>query len=190
MKKFFATILALVMVCTVAVTAFAETTSPVKNTKDDVAITVKGNYSTDKVEDKVVSVDVAWDEMTFTYSTMGSKVWNPLTHKYSEDSDSAGWVPNAKKIDFTNHSNTAVDVALSFVKNQDLTDTISGTFSGSTGSVLADSKLTLATAAGTTLANAPTDYVTFLPSGTVSSAFANGTNLGTITVALSEHTAD
>ena len=36
------------------------------------------------------SVDLTWEDMTFTYNESGSRTWDPDTHTYT-DTTSAGW---------------------------------------------------------------------------------------------------
>lgn len=176
MKKFFATILALVMVCTVAVTAFAAT-SPVNYTDKEVEITVAGKYTADTYKPDVISADVSWDDMTFTYSGAGSEIWNPQEHKYNK-TETAGWAAETKNITVVNHSNVALTATLSFAKSSALTDL--------TSNLDTDHAMKLATAENTAKDAGPSETFGFkLTAGSISA----DANIGVITVALAK-TAD
>ena len=78
MKKLFATILAVAMLASVSVTAFAATNDGTQDTK----ITVNGSYVSGAAGSSVISVDIEWEAMNFTYSATSEGTWNPATHAY------------------------------------------------------------------------------------------------------------
>lgn len=75
-----------------------------------------------------VSLDVAWQTMSFTYETDSAR-WDPQTHTYLDDGggSSSGWVANdnSNVIELTNNSNIALDVGFKFTRD-DSVDGISG----------------------------------------------------------------
>lgn len=75
-----------------------------------------------------VSLDVAWQAMSFTYESDSVK-WDPETHTYVDEGDgsSSGWVANGNSnvIELTNNSNIALDVGFNFSRD-DSVDGISG----------------------------------------------------------------
>ena len=75
-----------------------------------------------------VSLDVAWQTMSFTYETDSAR-WDPQTHTYVDDGggSSSGWVANdnSNVIELTNNSNIALDVGFKFTRD-DSVDGISG----------------------------------------------------------------
>ena len=75
-----------------------------------------------------VSLDVAWQTMSFTYETDSAR-WDPQTHTYVDDGggSSSGWVANdnSNVIALTNNSNIALDVGFKFTRD-DSVDGISG----------------------------------------------------------------
>lgn len=174
MKKFFAMILALAMVMTMATTAFAGDAKNVQSAN----IPVTGTYSADEYKPEVISADVKWDEMEFTYSAAGSKVWNATTHEY-EESSGAGWAKETKNITIVNHSNVAIKASFVFKAN-------TADFAGLTGTFGKDN-MTLKSAVGTVYENAPEDTTTFAPSGATLTTTDTDVNLGTIVVTIAKN---
>lgn len=183
MKKFFAITTAMVMA--LSTTAFAaeagNTTIDDTTTDYKYEIKVEGKYESEYAGDTVISVDVKWDAMNFVYADTSEGDWDPATHSYTGKSTTPGWVDSAKNITLTNHSNTAVKAAFEFTKDADRTENITGTFG-------ADTK-ELATAVGTTYANAPSVTNTFKISGDAITSTSDIT-LGKITITLSKKDAE
>lgn len=182
MKKVFALILAVMMIATMSVTAFAAE-SPATNNGGDTAITVKGTYTGGDTASDVISVGIAWDAMEFTYNAGSEGTWNPTTHKY-DNVVAAGWSTDTATITVTNHSNVAVTATLKWEKNTALTGTITGTFTETSGTEN-DSVLALATAVGTAYDAAPSASAEFGISG---DAITASGDLGTITVTIAKAT--
>ena len=69
----------------------------------------------------IISVDLEWGGMEFVY-TPEQTIWNPSTHEYepvlnADGSSAAGWSVaegSSNHIAITNHSNVAIEAALSF----------------------------------------------------------------------------
>ena len=173
MKKLLTSTLAFALATSMGVTAFAANTA----TNDGTAgtnIDVNGKYQAGTPTAEVISVDLVWDDMNFTYTGASKGTWNPGTHAYINAKE-AGWTwdsasdtKTAPNITVTNHSNTAVKANFAFNSG----------VSGLNGSFTNDA-LILANAEGTKLADAPKDETTFSLGG--SGIDANQT-LGTITV--------
>ena len=104
MRKIISTVLALALLLSLSVTAFA---SELGGSQD-----VTAKYEKTETEEAIYNVDIAWGELTFTYSETTEKTWNPGTHTYDTDV-SGGWDKTETAIKVTNHSNVAVDVAMS-----------------------------------------------------------------------------
>ena len=175
MKKLFATLLAVAMLASVSVTAFAAETN---NGTQDTEITVNGSFVSGTAGSSVISVDIAWDAMDFTYTAASQGTWNPATHAY-DGATAGGWSDNTPGITVKNHSNVAVNATLGF--KADVAGVV-GTFTEASGTEN-DSVLELATAVGTEAANAPTATANFGISG---AAIDADKTLGTITVTVAK----
>ena len=175
MKKLFATLLAVAMLASVSVTAFAAETN---HGTQDTEITVNGSYVSGAAGSSVISVDIEWEAMNFTYSATSEGTWNPATHAYDGQTE-GGWSDNTPAITVTNHSNVAVIATLGFTA--DVTGVV-GTFTEASGTEN-DNILNLATAEGTEVANAPTATANFGISG---AAIDANKTLGTITVTIAK----
>ena len=174
MKKIFATLLAVAMLASVSVTAFAATNDGTQDTE----ITVNGSFVSGTAADEKISVDIAWDAMDFTYSAPSEGAWDPATHTYVGATE-GGWSDNTPAITVTNHSNVPVTATLSFTP--DVTGVV-GTFTEASGTAN-DNILSLATAEGTKTANAPAATANFGISGV---AVDEDKVLGTITVTIAK----
>lgn len=176
MKKLFSLILALTLLLSLGtVAAFAANPITAANGSDSKE--VKGSYQAGDVSDTVYSVDVSWGSMEFTYTGASEGTWNPATHQY-DGAAAGGWAVNAaggNKITVTNHSNAAVTATLSYAAE--------AAYSGITGSFDTDT-LTLASAEGTAIANAPTGSANLTLAGELASSVTASTKLGTVTVSL------
>ena len=184
MKKIMSLALALIMLMSLSVTAFAADTSPktveANNGTATIDVTAKYVNDVDAAAEKV-NVVVEWTAMEFTYTVDGTQVWNPSTHSYTVENETANWSENTATITVTNHSHVAVNATLSFAAAEGVTVTsaIKET-SGETD----DGVLALATAVGTVVGEAPSASATF--GITTGNAIEEDTTLGTITVKIAK----
>ena len=148
------------------------------NGKGKYNIEISGTYTPGAAADEIISVDIAWDAMDFTYTAPSQGTWNPANHTY-EGATEGGWSNNTPAITVTNHSNVAVNATLGFTAN--FTGVV-GTFTEASGTEN-DNILNLATAEGTEVANAPTATANFGISG---AAIDADKALGTITVTIAK----
>lgn len=88
-RKITSLLLALTMLASMGSIAYAaESGNGSKDITDpdldgSASIEVVGNYEKSKEPDPVYSVNVSWQNMQFSCEVQGQKIWNPLTHTYS-----------------------------------------------------------------------------------------------------------
>lgn len=196
MKKFVSALIAAAMVATMSVATLAATpstpiTSPsTGNGEGNYGIGVTGNYTPGSTGNAaVISADIAWDDMTFTYKDYTVGKWDPSTHTYG-DTDFGGWKSEAKAITITNHSNIQIKASASFESASDH-NAVGGFFRDSymtaeggefvETDALDTVSVTLMSAFGTTYDTAPTEKIHFTLKTSTSRPSSAG-SLGTITV--------
>lgn len=178
MKKLFSVILAVLLVFSLNAVAFAASGSASGLGETQQNIDVNATYSASVSTPEVVSVDISWGAMEFTYSVGGTNNWNPGTHSYTENT-SGSWTASGNNITVTNHSNVAVEAELSFDAS---VNGIIGNFTESSGNAN-DNVLSLASAVNTSVANAPSATAAFnITGGSVST----GGKIGSVTVSISK----
>ncbi len=172
MKKLLTLILALALVASVSVTAFAaEPDATLIGDDNSASVDVYVTYEDTTNTPTVYSVDVEWQEMNFTYVSAGTLVWKPETHEYEQQTTGA-WETKSADIKVTNHSNAAVDVTVTYTANG--TTGVTGTITNGT--------FTLETAEGKTVAEAPSKTATFTVGGIPTDKKAKDLKVGTVTV--------
>lgn len=171
MKKLVFMLVAAALVCTMSTTAFAADQDGVGT--GSYYADVKGTYQAGGSGAVVYSVDIAWTDMSFTYTGAGGGTWDPETHQYSGSSEGA-WTASNDSITVTNHSNAPVTATASYAADPDY---------GSTTMTFDNNGATVATAVGTEVASAPSATITVTPGGTLAES-ANGGKIGTITVSI------
>lgn len=178
MKRIRSLVLAVIMVATLSVTAFAAEGSDIGNAAGDSAtINVSGNFVAGGTAAENISVDVAWGAMEFTYNASSEGSWNTNTHKYDNAID-AFWTASGNEITIINHSNVGITAAFGFVATAGTN--VSGAFS-------ADS-ITLARAEENSALDSQKATVTFeITEGSIS---ADVDSLGTITVTIGTQQAE
>ena len=173
MKKLISLLLALAMIMSLSITAFADETDVTAGSYNtDVTGTyVEGNDS----NGTVFSVDIKWTGMNFTYYAEKGPVWNTEDHTYSA-AEPARW-EGTGTITVTNHSNTRISATPAYTKETGY-ETVEIEFD--------KDKLTLVSADIDNTAVTNTIIVT--PGGSLP-AISNDTNsakIGTITVTIAE----
>lgn len=169
MKKFVSMLAVAALTCTMGTTAFAADQDGVNT--GSYSADVKGTYQAGGAV--VYSVDIAWTDMSFTYTGAGEGTWDPETHQYSGSSEGA-WTASDDSITVTNHSNAAVKATASYQAE---------TGYESTTMTFGNNEATVATAVGTEVASAPSATITVTPGGTLAES-ADGGKIGTITVSI------
>ena len=118
MKKLIATALALTMTLSLSTTALAAGNVDGAGVGSQVPIDVTAKYNDSATEPIVYSVDLTWEDMTFTYNESGTRTWDPDTHTYT-DPTSAGWDKVTAAVTATNHSNAQVKVSFTYTPQGD-----------------------------------------------------------------------
>lgn len=180
MKKLLTGILSLALAASMSIPALAAN----KETNDGTTgtdITVNGKFQAGDTSVDVISVDLVWDDMSFTYTAPSKGTWNATEHKY-ENATEGGWAwdnatetKTAPVITVTNHSNIAVETAFVF----------NGVVKGLNGN-FSKASFVLPTAVGTEFDNAPTAETEFSVDGTAIDA---DKQIGTITVTVTDTSA-
>ena len=160
----------LVAMASVPVSADSTLSGPGKGQTIDVqAKYVDGVKSPD-----VYSIDVTWGAMQFTYSTSGTREWNPSTHQY-ESNVTGGWTGSGNSITVTNHSNKDVKVTFVYEAARGF-EGVKGTFTVASN--------TLSAGVEGNVEGADSVSTELELSGSLASSTAEFTTVGSVTVAL------
>lgn len=182
MKKLIALVLSLVMVMGLATTAFAEeagNTTLNKTNGYSYDIKVEGEYIEELLSDEIISVDVEWGAMNFTYAATQQGTWQPDSHTYSNATEEAAWVGDTTSdITVTNHSNVDVTATFAF-KAEDNFEDVTGSFKQDDTTV---SYVYLDAGVENKPDEADKETVTFEIGGELNSSVTTQTQIGTITV--------
>lgn len=146
-------------------------------------ITVSGVVGSPESDTEVISVDVTWEAMQFTYTPASQGTWNPETHQYDNTTEGS-WTSDSNTITITNHSNVDVTAAFDFSAAEDL-ESIEGEFRNADNTAV--ESIDLASAdngqngqAGSATSGSVTFHIT---EGSIA---APTDSLGTITVTISK----
>lgn len=149
---------------------------------------VQGKYQAGAAAVDIISVDIQWVGLEFTYTAGNAGTWNPAEHIYTDGTEGS-WNDEKGSITVTNHSNVAVTAGFAFefscptdgkdirgvFYEQNAPDDIEST----------NPVLTLASAVGTKRENAPNNTIYFGVSGKDCVIAEDGT-LGVITVTIAK----
>lgn len=170
MKKTIATLIAVLMSCSMCAVVSAATLTETGSANGD----VKATYQEGSSGGTIYSVDLSWGAMEFTFTDVSEGTWNPETHQYV-NSAASKWEANGNTVTATNHSNTSIDVSFAYNKESGY-DSVNGTLDVNSKS--------LATAVGTTVDAAPSVTSTLTLSGSLDSDTPAKTKVGTVVVTI------
>ena len=74
---------------------------------------VKAGYVAGEAGEQIISVDLAWEGMEFTYHGASERVWDPEKHEYTE-AEAAAWAESAAFLSITNHSNVILQAGIDY----------------------------------------------------------------------------
>lgn len=179
MKKLFAILLAIALLCTMSVSAFAATvdTTGSETSKD---LTVK--YAEGQ-KNHAHAATIQWNSMEFTYHA-GTQTWNTETMKWEYED---GVWSEASTVKVSNKSSEAITVKFAFTAAEQangvtgITVKQNGTEVGESGHSIAKATEGSSTANGT----ATECVFTVQPVGTYTGTNTEAVKVGTITITLS-----
>lgn len=74
---------------------------------------VTAGYVAGEEGGQIISVELEWEGMEFTYNGESKPVWDPKEHKYTGGSE-AGWAESTASISITNHSNVILQAGIDY----------------------------------------------------------------------------
>ena len=174
MKKIISLTIAVALFMSFSTTAYAADTSPKNGVSEGgtASIDISANYQAGSASTQIVSVDIAWGAMNFTYTDGAEGQWDPATHTTGA-AGTGSWSASDNAITVTNHSNVGVTATFEYTQT---IDTVTGSFS--------QNSLNLPTAVGTALADAPKGSSNLTLGGTLTETPSG--KVGTVTVRISK----
>lgn len=176
MRKLLASTLALTLSLSMALPVAAAS----NNGTNPTSISVTGTYQPASGGNEVISADISWDDMSFTYDAGDKGSWNQATHTY-ENPVAPSWKNEQKTITIKNHSNTKITASFAFTST---IDGMNGTFTETSVTLdSADADAYRTNIEGTNTLNAPESSTKFSIAST-SPAISKETTIGTISVTI------
>lgn len=186
MKKAISLAVALLLTVSMAVPAFAaDITSPSTNLGEgSYTLGVNGSFSAFVPADTVISVDIEWTALDFTYDAGAVGTWNSTSHKYENGREGA-WSDNQATITVTNHSNADITAGFSFASTA---EGVNGVFTKTSFDVVSADDDQYRSDDPSVQPTAPSDSTKFNIDPN-SSPISETQTLGTITVSIAKKTA-
>lgn len=185
MKKFFTAFISVAMLASMSISSFAADTNTVTADGSKKEIDVNAKYVGSDTPSEVISADIEWGAMEFTYNVGGVKVWNEQSQQYTVPDSTNVWSENGNTVKVTNHSN--VDVKATFTYAAENSNPLTGAFTYDNNKT-ADNFGTVLLAKGVEGQVAAADYVTatLKLSGTPTSTMTDFTKVGTVTIRITK----
>lgn len=108
-KRIITLLLALLM-------AIALPAAAADGTEDDATHEVWASYRAGTADRAVISIDISWEQMSFTYADTSAPAWNPETHRYEGETTEGGWLPGAGIITVRNNSNAILRASIEYMQ--------------------------------------------------------------------------
>ena len=180
MKRSIALILMLLTV--IGTTAFAaETDETISGNSKEVL----ASYEEGTQDRTIISVDISWEQMSFTYKGESAPAWNPEEHRYEGEATEAGWAPGTGLITIRNNSNTLLQAQIGYNQEQAY-DTVFMEFTDEApyiGSAHTDDR----TDAEGNVVGTPCEVtIKTIPTGALSKDTVDNTRIGTITITVNQ----
>jgi len=131
---------------------------------------------------EIVSVEVKWGEMKFTYSPVAKGTWDPENHKY-ENGQEAKWSCSGNDITVTSHSNVPLTATLKYTSADEF-DGITGKFVNTQNAEFNNNTMDIPTAEGTEVENPPTVTAYLILDGVLDKNTDNESVSGTVTITI------
>lgn len=183
MKKFLTLFLAVVMLFSLSIPAFADQSIESENgSTNAIPVKIKTENTT---EASVYKVDVSWESLEFTYVFGNKGTWQPGSHSYANPVQGT-WKNNktTSTITVTNHSNVGISFTAAIVdanaQDNDVTATLKTT---GAGAPQVSGELTRAVE-GSEQNVAPTTTITVEISGAPTAEVAEAKTIANVTVTL------
>lgn len=142
---------------------------------------VRVSYEAEETQE-IVSVEVNWGEMKFTYSPVAKGTWNPTNHEY-ENRQEAKWSCSGNDITVTSHSNVPLTATLKYTY-ADGFDGITGKFVNAQNAEFTNNTMDIPTAEGTEVGNPPTVTAYLILDGVLDKNTDNDSVSGTVTITI------
>ena len=175
MKKGIAFAMILALLLAVSTTAAATETES-GNSQE-----VLASYEEGTQDKTVISVDISWEQMSFTYRGASTPTWDAEEHRYEGEATEAGWAPGNGIITIRNNSNAILQTNISYnqeaaYKTVDMTFTDKAPYIGSayTDDRIDEEGIPFGTPCEVT--------IKAIPTGTLNKDTQDNTKIGTITI--------
>ena len=118
MKKIYSLALVLALLLSLSTPALAEEPSQHLGALGNTDVSVSAVYEAGIEGGTVYSVDIAWEDMSFTYKCESADTWDPINHTYNSTAEDADWTEESVgTITVTNHSNAFIMLHCNYVAN-------------------------------------------------------------------------
>lgn len=115
MRKIIPLILAVAVLLSIGFTSAAAHATEVGSTN------VTAEYIPGAQGGQMISVEIAWEGMDFTYNGASENVWDADKHQYIPGT-AAGWAKSDAYITITNHSNVMIQAEITYAGNPEFKD--------------------------------------------------------------------